>query len=138
MLKVKLLTETAKAPVVAHPGEDLGFDLFSDESVQLEARELVKVRTGVAVEFPVGMGGIIKDRSSMAAKGVTTHGGVIDNGYRGEIMVIMRGPYSRSFINKGDKIAQLVMIPVLTCPIEVVDELSNTERGVGGFGSTGA
>ena len=94
MLRVKLLEVDARLPVVAHPGEDLGYDLFALEGIVLEPRATVRVRTGIAVEArhpetgePLGL--LVRDRSSMAARGIATTGGVIDAGYRGEILVLM-------------------------------------------------
>ena len=81
-------------PVVAHPGEDLGYDLFALEAIKLAPRATAKLRTGIAVEArdprsgaPLGL--LVRDRSSMAARGIATTGGVIDAGYRGEILVVM-------------------------------------------------
>lgn len=170
-LKVKLLDPNAKAPTVAHPGEDLGYDLYALEDVVLVAgANPLKVRTGVAVaaykenvhtvlrsnpydlaaklreEFvierePCGL--LIRDRSSMASKGVLTHGGVIDAGYRGEIIVLMSfvddtHGYAGFAIKAGDKIAQAIPVPVLTREVEVVDELTSASRGERGFGSSGS
>ena len=94
MLRVKLLAEGARAPVVAHPGEDLGYDLFALQGAALAPRATVKVRTGISVEArhpgtgaPLGL--LVRDRSSMAARGIATTAGVIDAGYRGEILVLM-------------------------------------------------
>ena len=88
MLRVKLLETGAKLPVVAHPGEDLGYDLFALEAATLASRATVKVRTGIAVEarhpqtgVPLGL--LVRDRSSMASRGIATTAGVIDAGYRG-------------------------------------------------------
>jgi dUTP pyrophosphatase len=94
MLRVKRLDAAARLPVVAHPGEDLGYDVFALEDNVLAPLATVKIRTGIAVEarnpttdIPLGL--LIRDRSSMAARGVLTTGGVIDAGYRGEIQVLM-------------------------------------------------
>src|SRR5271166_4574471 len=94
MLRVKRLESGALLPVVAHPGEDLGYDVFALEAVRLAARQTLKVRTGIAVEArhpeagaPLGL--LVRDRSSMAARGLATTGAVIDAGYRGEILVVM-------------------------------------------------
>src|SRR5271170_2076393 len=89
MLKVKLLHPDAKLPTVAHPGSDLGYDLYAIEDVTLHPGKPVKVRTGIAVEGPPGHGFILGDRSSMAARGITYAGGRIDAGYRGEILVCL-------------------------------------------------
>src|SRR3982074_951918 len=93
MLSVKLLSASAKAPTVAHPGEDLGYDIYSAETVTLEGRGHAIVSTGVAIECtsPTGerMGALLRDKSSMAARRLVLTGGVIDAGYRGEIKVLM-------------------------------------------------
>src|SRR6201994_4925750 len=93
MLKVKLLTAAAKAPTVAHPGEDLGYDIFAAETVTFAPRGHAIVPTGIAVECssPAGepMGALLRDKSSMAARRLVLTGGVIDAGYRGEIKVLM-------------------------------------------------
>ena len=93
MLSVKLLSASAKAPTVAHPGEDLGYDIYSAETVTLEGRSHAIVSTGIAIECtsPDGeaMGALLRDKSSMAARRLVLTGGVIDAGYRGEIKVLM-------------------------------------------------
>ena len=138
-MKVKMLTTTAKVPVVAHPGEDLGYDLFSDRGVVILPYEQVVVTTGIVLGFPTGYGGIIKDRSSMASKMVYTSAGVIDNGYQGEIKVLLRNDGPEDYkISAGDKIAQLILVEVKTMhEIIIVSELCETSRGDLGFGSTG-
>jgi dUTP pyrophosphatase len=143
MLRVKKLVEGARAPVVAHPGEDLGYDLFALEAARLSARETVKVRTGIAVEARhpetgAGLGLLVRDRSSMAARGVTTTGGVIDAGYRGEILVLMTNLSDGMVeIGAGEKIAQMVPVPVLTGTVEEVETLEVSARAAKGFGSSG-
>ncbi len=143
MLRVKLLDPGARAPVVAHPGEDLGYDLFALKAVALAPRATVKVRTGIAVEArhphtgePLGL--LVRDRSTMAARGIATTAGVIDSGYRGEILVLM--------INLGDtpvelkareKIAQMIPVPILTGPVHEVETLEDSARAEKGFGSSG-
>src|SRR6201998_2284631 len=89
MLKIKLLHPEAQAPTVAYAGSDLGFDLYAIEDTLLPPGVPVKVRTGIAIEGPLGWGFVLGDRSSMAAKGVTYAGGRIDAGYRGEILVCL-------------------------------------------------
>ncbi|HEX4030289.1 MAG TPA: dUTP diphosphatase [Terracidiphilus sp.] len=143
MLRVKKLVDGARAPVVAHPGEDLGYDLFALEAARLSARETVKVRTGIAVEARhpetgAGLGLLVRDRSSMAARGVTTIGGVIDAGYRGEILVLMTNLGDGMVeIGAGEKIAQMVPVPVLTGAVEEVETLEASARAAKGFGSSG-
>lgn len=142
MLKVKLLSASAKAPTVAHPGEDLGYDIYSAETVMLEPRGQAIVPTGIAIECasPAGepMGALLRDKSSMAARRLTVTGGVIDAGYRGEIKVLMENlGDQRATIQTGDKIANLIPYPVLTGQVKVVDDLNESTRKAGGFGSTG-
>jgi dUTP pyrophosphatase len=143
MLRVKKLAEGARAPVVAHPGEDLGYDLFALDGARLGSRETVKVRTGIAVEARhpetgVALGLLVRDRSSMAARGVTTTGGVIDAGYRGEILVLMTNLGDGVVeIGAGEKIAQMVPVPVLTGLVQEVESLEDSARAEKGFGSSG-
>ena len=143
MLRVKLLDPAARLPVVAHPGEDLGYDLFSLQPALLTPHYTVKVRTGIAVEArhpttgaPLGL--LVRDRSSMAAKGVATTGGVIDAGYRGEILVLITNLGETAIeLKAGEKIAQMVPVPVLTGAVEQVDSLEDSGRAEKGFGSSG-
>jgi len=163
MLKVKILHPEAQVPTVAHAGSDLGFDLYAIEDTVLEPGVPVKVRTGIAVEGPPGWGFVLGDRSSMAARGVTYAGGRIDAGYRGEILVCLINVNQPGYslrtirdasgavtdvsmersdvsvtIRKGDKIAQMSPFEARTeLEIAVVEELSLSERGENGFGSTG-
>lgn len=144
MLRVKLLDAGARAPVVAHPGEDLGYDIFALEDVMLAPRATLRVRTGIAVEARhpqtgAGLGLLVRDRSSMAARGLATTGGVIDAGYRGEILVVMTNLGDASVeLKAGEKIAQMVPVPVLTGPVEEVDSLEDSARAEKGFGSSGS
>jgi dUTP pyrophosphatase len=143
MLRVKLLDPAARAPVVAHPGEDLGYDLFALEGAVLAPRSTVRVRTGIAVEarhpatgVPLGL--LVRDRSSMAAKGVATTAGVIDAGYRGEILILMTNLGDSALeVKAGEKIAQMIPVPVLTGTVETVSSLEDSSRAEKGFGSSG-
>jgi dUTP pyrophosphatase len=143
MLRVKLLAAAARLPLVAHPGEDLGYDVFALEDVRLAPRQTVKARTGIAVEArhpqtgaPLGL--LIRDRSSMAARGLATTGGVIDAGYRGEILIVMTNLGDKDVeLKSGEKIAQMVPVPVLTGPVEEVASLEDSSRAAKGFGSSG-
>jgi dUTP pyrophosphatase len=142
MLKVKLLTSAAKAPTVAHPGEDLGYDIYSAETVTLEARGHAIISTGTAIECTSpegqGMGALLRDKSSMAARRLILTGGVIDAGYRGEIKVLIENLGDLpATIRAGDKIANLIPYPVLTGEVEVVEDLNESSRKAGGFGSSG-
>jgi dUTP pyrophosphatase len=143
MLRVKLLEPGARAPEVAHPGEDLGYDLVALEPAHLAPRATVRVRTGIAVEArhpetgaPLGL--LVRDRSSMAARGIATTAGVIDAGYRGEILVVMTNLGDAAVeLNAGEKIAQMVPVPVLTGRVETVETLEDSVRATKGFGSSG-
>jgi dUTP pyrophosphatase len=143
MLRVKRLEADARLPEVAHVGEDLGYDVFALEGVRLDVRQTVKVRTGIAVEArhsgsgaPLGL--LVRDRSSMAARGIATTGGVIDAGYRGEILVLMTNLGNAAVdLKAGEKIAQMIPVPVLTGPVEEVEILEVSERAQKGFGSSG-
>lgn len=143
MLRVRLLQDGARLPVVAHPGEDLGYDVFGLEAAALAPRATVRVRTGIAVEArhpetgaPLGL--LVRDRSSMAARGIATMGGVIDAGYRGEILVLMTNLSDVPVeLKAGEKIAQMIPVPVLTGAIQEVDSLEDSARAEKGFGSSG-
>ena len=142
MLKVKLLREGAKAPAVAHPGEDLGYDLFAAEAVRLPARGSAQVPTGIAVEISgadgEAMGALLRDKSSLASRRLIVTAGVIDSGYRGEIKVVMENLGDTAVeIRAGEKIANMIPYPVLTGRVEVVEELGGSLRMAGGFGSSG-
>ena len=143
MLLVKLLAEGARAPEVAHPGEDLGYDVFALEAVELWARASVRVRTGIAVEARhpeagTALGLLVRDRSSMAARGVAVTGGVIDAGYRGEIQILLTNLTDEAIrLNAGEKIAQMIPVPVLTGTVTVVESLGDSSRAEKGFGSSG-
>jgi deoxyuridine 5'-triphosphate nucleotidohydrolase len=140
-LKVKRLTESAKLPTRAHD-TDAGADIFADADVVIRPGETVKIPTGFAMEIPEGYYGQLNDRSSVGAKGLKIMGGVCDSAYRGEILVCLcntaNGPETESYqISKGDKIAQMVLLQHESWPIEEVDELSDSDRGHKGFGSSG-
>ncbi len=163
MIKVKLLHPLARVPSVNYSGHDLGFDLYAIEGVVLEPGVPVKVRTGIAVEGPAGMGFVLGDRSSMAARGVTYAGGRIDAGYRGEILVCLVNVNQPRFhlslerdetgrlldarlvstdvsvaVEAGDKIAQMSPFQAMThLELLVVEELSASAREAKGFGSSG-
>lgn len=139
-MKIKLLHENATIPSFANPG-DAGADLYALEWDILHQEEVKLIRTGIALEIPLGYFGLVRPRSGLAKHGVTMQSsGVIDSGYRGEIMVNLRynGNKPQYYIEAGDRIAQILFIPVIAgFGFEVVDELSETQRGESGFGSTG-
>ena len=145
-LKVLKLSEDAIVPTRAYK-TSLAYDLYAvfdmkiltDGASNLRMPAIVKVRTGIAMEFPKGYGAKLECRSSLGKIGVSILGGVIDEDYRGEIMVMLmvQSPEFLPEIKKGDKIAQLILVPTPTFEIEEVTELSSTDRGTNGFGSTG-
>lgn len=135
-MKVKL-DEGAVCPVRAHD-TDAGLDLFSREDRIVEARGSAIFKTGVHVELPAGCSGLIVSKSGLNVIHNITSTGLIDEGYSGEITVKLynHGNYAYT-VRKGDKISQLVIIPVRYEPVEIVDEIGCGERGDAGFGSTG-
>ncbi len=137
-IKIKKLNPQAIIPHYAHPG-DAGLDLFSLETYELQPQERKAFATGIAIELEPGYVSLIKDKSGLAAKyGIHTLAGVIDAGYRGEYKIVLINHGNKSYtINKGDKIAQLLIMPVIQVEVNEVDELTDSSRGVGGFGSTG-
>jgi dUTP pyrophosphatase len=142
MLRVKFLSESAKAPTVAHPGEDLGYDIYAAFEIIIPPKSQAIVLTAIAIECtsPAGepMGALLRDKSSMASRRLALTGGVIDAGYRGEIRVVMENLGDQpAVINAGDKIANLIPYPVLTGEVEVVEELAESNRKAKGFGSSG-
>ena len=137
-LYVKRHTDTAKLPEKAHNG-DLGYDIFADEDVELSHGEYKLISTGVSIKCSNGKWGhIIKDRSSMAVKGLFSHAGVIDAGYTGEIKVLLHNTTDQIYqVSKYDKIAQMIPTHVVDFEVTDVEQHTNTARGDGGFGSTG-
>jgi dUTP pyrophosphatase len=124
-------------PQRAH-ASDAGADLSSTETCEIYPGEQKLIDTGVAVKIPEGYGGFVFNRSSQGKKGITIpHSvGVIDSDYRGNIKVLLKNISGERYtINIGDRIAQLVIMPVLLCGF--VDSWNDTERGANGFGSTG-
>lgn len=137
-LAVKRLTAAATLPNFAH-ASDAGMDITSSVAIAIPAGERALVPTGIALAIPEGYVGLIWDKSGIASKaGVTTLAGVIDAGYRGEVLIALLNTGSATYqINCGQKIAQLLVQPVQHPIIEEVDMLLDTERGGYGFGSTG-
>lgn len=137
ILPIRRLEPSAVVPTRAH-ADDAGLDLYALEDAVFAPGEGKVARTGVAVAVPQGHVGLVCDRSSLAKRGLKTAGGVIDAGYRGELGVVMWNisPAPQS-VSKGERLAQLLIVPVATpAPVEVED-LGLTARGAGGFGSTG-
>ena len=137
-LNVVRKTETATLPNKAHRG-DLGFDVYSDEDITLQPGERALISTGISISAANSKYGfVIKDRSSMAVKGLFSHAGVIDAGYTGEIKVLLHNTTDQIYqVSKYDKIAQMIPTHVVDFEVKDVERHANTTRGDGGFGSTG-
>lgn len=138
---IKLLDPELPAPAYAKPG-DAGADLRSRVDFELEPGERALVPTGVAIALPEGYVGLVHPRSGLATKnGITIVNapGTVDSGYRGELMVtLLNTDKTKSFhVQRGDRIAQLVIQKYEHATFTVVDELEQTERGSSGFGSSG-
>jgi len=128
-------------PGYARPG-DAGADLRCTTDVALEPGQRMLVGTGVSVALPTGTVGLITPRSGLAARlglGIVNAPGIIDSGYRGEILVclINHDTTRQITLAAGDRVAQLVVLPCITAQFSAVDSLDETERGSGGYGSTG-
>jgi len=140
IVKIKRLVPEAKLPKYEHPG-DSGADLVAIADYTLKPMQWLAVPTGIAAEFPMGLELQVRPRSGLALKhGVTVLNtpGTVDAGYRGEIKVILVNFGGEPFqITPGMKIAQLVVAPVVRGLFQEVDELTTSQRGSGGFGSTG-
>jgi dUTP pyrophosphatase len=140
-LRVRRLDPRARLPTRAYPG-DAGLDLYALDDAVLAPGERASIRTGVAVEIPDGQAGLVLPRSGLAAKhgiGLVNAPGLIDAGYRGEVRVLLLNTdrSARFEIAPGDRIAQLVLVRVETPEVLEVEELALSERGAGGFGSSG-
>ena len=139
MIKFKKLYDEAVIPTLATDGS-AGFDLFSCDETYVGPGEWKKIGIGIAVSVGKGNVGLVCPRSGLAAKhGVTVLNapGIIDSDYRGEVCVLLHSVSEDFVVKKGIRIAQLVIVPCITDAVEV-DELDETGRGSGGFGSSGA
>lgn len=137
-LRIQKLAKNATVPSYAH-ATDAGLDLHATEAVTLEPGDRAGVATGIALQIPEGYVGLIWDKSGIAIKhGLKVMGGVIDAGYRGEIIIGLKNLSDKSYrFEAGDKVAQMVIQKVEQPTIELVDSLDTSDRGEGGFGSTG-
>ena len=139
-LLIKKLSDDAIMPQFAHPG-DAGMDLFAIAEVTLAPGEAALIKTGLSIQLPINTEAQIRPRSGLALKHTITvlnAPGTIDEGYRGEIGIILINHGKKGFlVTKGMKVAQMVIKPTLSITIEETDELIDTKRGAGGFGSTG-
>lgn len=140
-LKVKKVHQDARLPSYAHEG-DAGLDIYTIESYTLQPGERKTFRTGISYELEPGYVSLIWDKSGLASKhGIKTMGGVIEYTYRGELMVVLLNTSDVEYtIEKGDKIAQMLIQPIITANVEELkesDTLSESARGTNAFGSSG-
>jgi dUTP pyrophosphatase len=139
-LRIELINEHAKLPDYAHEG-DAGMDLYAVESVTLNPGERKLVGTGLKIQLPPNTEAQIRPKSGLALKkGITLLNtpGTVDEGYRGEVGVILINHSNEVYpVEIGQKIAQMVIMPVTRVTVEKVDRLGASDRGEGGFGSTG-
>ncbi|MDE2038970.1 MAG: dUTP diphosphatase [Elusimicrobia bacterium] len=136
-LPILKLDARAVLPTRAHP-DDAGLDLYALEALSLEPGKGCVARTGIAVALPSGHVGLIADRSSLAKRGLKTAGGVIDAGYRGEIGIVLWNlSSSPQAVAAGERLAQLLILPVAAPSVRETPCLDGTLRGAAGFGSTG-
>jgi dUTP pyrophosphatase len=140
-LRVTRLDPRATLPTRAYPG-DAGLDLYAVEQAVLAPGERASIPTGIAIEIPDGQAGLVLPRSGLAAKhgiAIVNAPGLIDAGYRGELRVLLLNtdraqPFT---VASGDRIAQLVLVQVTMPEVAEVEQLAPSERGGGGFGSSG-
>ncbi len=139
-VRIKVFNENATTPVYASENS-AGADLYSTETHKISPGETASVRTGIAIEIPDGYVGLVCARSGLALKrglAPANKVGVIDSDYRGEICVALYNQSKeRQTVETGERVAQLVITPYLKAEFENAEELSDTLRGAGGFGSTG-
>lgn len=138
ILKIKKLSPHAVIPKYNHE-TDAGLDFFSSEDVMIAPGERKAVRTGIVLALPADHVGLIWDRSGLALKGgLTTLGGVIDEEYRGEVMIILLNFSTKYYqIKRHDRIAQLLVQAIARPGVEIVEELNSTKRGNKGMGASG-
>lgn len=141
-IKIRLIRKTSRAPFYA-TAEAAGADVFADitENIEVAPHASVLIPAGFAIEIPAGYAGFVYPRSGISLKkglAPANKVGVIDSDYRGEVMVSLHNHSGKTAsVAPGERIAQLVIAPVFTPGFEIVNELSGTGRGSGGFGSTG-
>ena len=135
--QVKLNYEDSQAPTRGSD-EAAGYDLYSYESETVVPKQIKLIDTGISIRVPEGTYGRIAPRSSVSKKGILINAGVIDRDYRGPVKVMVHNLSNNDYvIKKNDRIAQLILEKIKTPPVELVEELDDTVRGEGGFGSTG-
>ena len=139
-IKIKRLNENAILPEKQHDS-DAGYDLHSIEEIILKPSKIYKVRTGIAIQIPNNYGGLVLPRSGLSSKygiSLINTPGLIDSGYRGELLIPLINHSSNEYtINKTERVAQLILIEIPEVKIEVTSDLDESDRNSKGFGSTG-
>lgn len=138
-LKIHMTEDAGYTPAYSHEG-DAGLDLRAVEDYTIKAGESAMVRTGLRAEIPHGCVGLEFPRSGLGSAGITLRNavGVVDSGYRGEVMAAIWNTTNEDIkITKGDRVCQMVITPYCPCRIEEAEELSDSDRGTNGHGSTG-
>jgi dUTP pyrophosphatase len=137
-LKIKRLDKELPLPKYESKGA-AGIDIYSAEFKDIPPRTCLLIKTGIAFEITPGYMGVIKSRSGIAVKKNThVRAGVVDEDYRGEVKVLLCNDGNKVVkLNKGDRIAQVLIVPVTRCTVQESDELAETDRQEGGWGSTG-
>ena len=141
VIKIKKLTDTATMPTKSRK-TDAGYDLYADEDIAIYPEDTKLISTSIAFAIPDGYAGLIWDRSGLGSKGIHRHAGVVDSSYRGEVKVALSNSRSSDkdniyFINRGDRIAQILFQKVPHFELVETEELDDTDRGSSGFGSSG-
>jgi dUTP pyrophosphatase len=141
-IRIRLLRETAQVPRYMSAGA-AGADVFADvrgaigqDFMIVQGGTTAKIPLGVAFEIPEGMVGLLKGRSGLALRGHEAHVAAIDSDYRGEVHMLLHAAHQLR-IEHGERVGQILFMPVAQASFELVDQLGDTERGDGGFGSTG-
>jgi dUTP pyrophosphatase len=138
MIRIKLLYPESRLPRQSNIGS-AAFDLYARTIGMIPAYGTSKIPLGIATEFSLGFVCLIKGRSGLAARGIHPIGGVVDSNFRGEWeAIVCNTSWTPFYYNVGDRVAQFIMQQVFTPSFKIVDELEESERGVCGFGSTGA
>lgn len=129
--------KNGKIPTRAHP-LDAGLDLYCSKSISYNPNEIILVSTGIAVGIPPGTVGMLRDRSSMGTKGLKVTAGILDSGYTGEVNVVLLNLSGKAgHIAQGDRVAQLLVLPIALPEVVEVEEFAPSDRGGKGFGSSG-
>ena len=139
-IKIKRLNEDAILPEKQHDS-DAGYDLHSIEDIILKPNQIYKVKTGIAIQIPNNYGGLVLPRSGLSSKygiSLINTPGLIDSGYRGELLIPLINHSSNEYtINKTERVAQLILLEIPEVKIEVTSDLDESDRESKGFGSTG-